>query len=297
MLDREHPAGAPEAGLHLVDDEDDAVLVADPPDPREELPRRDDEAALPLHGLDHDGGDALGGDLCHEGPLERGEGLGGRGPAVVVGEGDAVHLGRERAEPRLVRVRLRRHGHREERAAVEGSLERDHRRAAGVRARELDRVLDRLRARVEERRLRRAPERRDLDQPLGQLDVDLVRDDREVGVGEARRLLLHRLDDSRMGVADVQAADAAGEVDEGVAVDVGDRRAPPLRDDDREVDGQRIRHDAVLAGEDLLGARTGDRRPELDRPRRRHRADSSEAGGALNTRIAGIQPTPKAPRV
>ena len=45
------------------------------------------------------------------------------------------------------------------------------------------------------------------------VDVDLVRDDREVGVEEARGLLLDGLDDVRMRVADVQAADAAGEVE------------------------------------------------------------------------------------
>ncbi len=49
---------------------------------------------------------------------------------------------------------------------------------------------------VEERGLRRAGERRDGDQPLGELDVDLVRDDREVGVREARELLLRGLDHS-----------------------------------------------------------------------------------------------------
>ena len=49
-------------------------------------------------------------------------------------------------------------------------------------ARELDRVLDRLGAGVEEGRLGGAGERRALEQPLGERDVDLVRDDREVGV-------------------------------------------------------------------------------------------------------------------
>ena len=122
-------------------------------------------------------------------------------------------------------MRLRRHRHREQRAAVEGALEGDHGRPLRVRAGELDRVLDRLGAGVEERRLGGAGDRRDRDQPLGELDVDLVRDDREVGVREARELLLRRLDDARVRVADVQAADAAGEVDERVAVDVGERRA------------------------------------------------------------------------
>ena len=106
---------------------------------------------------------------------------------------------------------------------MEAALERDHRGAAGEAARELDRVLDRLRAGVEERRLRRSGERQSLQQPLRQLDVRLVRDDREVGVGEAGELLLGRGDDLRMRVADVQAADAAREVDERVAVDVGEQ--------------------------------------------------------------------------
>ena len=97
---------------------------------------------------------------------------------------------------------------------MEPSFEADHRGPLRVAARELDRVLDGLGAGVEERRLGRAGERRDRGEPLGVLDVDLVRDDREVGVEEARGLLLHRRDDARMRMADIEAADAAGEVDE-----------------------------------------------------------------------------------
>jgi hypothetical protein len=108
---------------------------------------------------------------------------------------------------------------------VERALEGDHRRPLRVQPRELDGVLDRFGARVEERRLGRAAERRALDQPLGELDVGLVRDYGEVGVREARDLLRRGLDDPRMAVADVQTADAAGEVDEDVAVDVRDRCA------------------------------------------------------------------------
>ena len=64
--------------------------------------------------------------------------------------------------------------------------------------------------------------------------VDLVRDDREVGVREALELLLGGLDDVRMRMADVQAADAAREIDERVAVDVGQRGAARLGGGDRE---------------------------------------------------------------
>ena len=63
VLDREELARAAEAGLHLVDDEHDPVLVADPAHALEELRRRDDEAALALDRLDHDRGDVLGRDL------------------------------------------------------------------------------------------------------------------------------------------------------------------------------------------------------------------------------------------
>ena len=108
---------------------------------------------------------------------------------------------------------------------MEAALERDHRGPLRVRARELDGVLDGLGAGVEERRLRGAGERRDREQPLGERHVDLVRDDREVGVEEARRLLLHRLDDARMRVADVQAADAAGEVEKVLPSTSVERRA------------------------------------------------------------------------
>src|ERR671937_411820 len=99
-------------------------------------------------------------------------------------------------------MRLGGEAEREQRAAVEAAFERDHGRPLGVRAGELDRVLDRLRARVEERRPLWPRDRRKGDQPLAELDVDLVRDDREVGVAEARELLLRRLDDARMRMPD-----------------------------------------------------------------------------------------------
>jgi hypothetical protein len=153
---------------------------------------------------------------------------------------------------------------------VEPALESDHGRPARVATRELDGVLDGLGARVEERGLRRSRERSDRGQPLGVLDVDLVRDDREVGVEEARGLLLHRRDDARVGVADGEAADAAREVDEAVAVDVGDGRAAPFRDHDREVEAERVGDHALFPLGDLAGARAGDLGTKLDRACDRH---------------------------
>ena len=70
VLDREEPAGPCEAALHLVADEDDAVLVADLAEPFDELARRGDEAALALDGLEDDRGDVLGGDERRERPAQ-----------------------------------------------------------------------------------------------------------------------------------------------------------------------------------------------------------------------------------
>ena len=166
---------------------------------------------------------------------------------------------------------------------MERAVERDHRGPPRVRARELDRVLDRLRPGVEERRLRRPRERREREQPLGELDVDLVGDDGEVGVGEAVELLLRRGDDLRVGVADVETADAAGEVDERVAVDVGDRRAPGLGGDDGKGERQRRSDAAVDPVDDLPRTRARDLRPEVDRPRRGHGLSVQQPAGPLHT--------------
>ena len=260
LLDGEGRAGAAEAGLHLVGDEDDAVLVAEPSQALHELAGRDDEAALALDGLEDDRRHVLGRDARLEGVLER----------VEVGEGHPVGLRRERPEPRLVRMGLGGEAEREQRAAVEGALEGDHGGAPRVGARELDRVLDRLGARVEERGARLARDRRQREQPLGQADVVLVREDGEVGVREALDLIAHGLDHARVRMADVHAADAAREVDERVPVDVRQGGAAPRGDDERQVDRERLGDDPLLPGQNLGAARARDVGLELDCPCRSH---------------------------
>ena len=161
---------------------------------------------------------------------------------------------------------------------MEGALEADHRLPPGVGARELDGVLDRLGAGVEERGLGRARERRQGEQALGESRVHLVGHDGEVGMREALELLLRGSDDVRMGVADVQAADAAGEVDEHVVVDVGDRRSPRARRGDREGDRKRARDTHRQPIQDRLRARARNGGLQLDRLRRRHASEPSGSG-------------------
>ena len=189
----------PKPGLDLVGDEDDPVAIADAPQAVEELRRSDDEASLALNRLDDDRRDGLGRDRAvvnaRSSACER---VRGGDPAVGVRERHPVDLGRERAETGLVGMHLGGHGQREQRAAVERAVEDDDGRTPRVGAGELDRVLDRLGAGVEERRLQRAGDRDALREPLGERDVRLVRDDREVGVGEAIELLVRRRQDLGM---------------------------------------------------------------------------------------------------
>jgi hypothetical protein len=93
-----------------------------------------------------------------------------------------------------------------------------------------------------------------------------------------------------MRVADVEAADAAGEVDEGIAVDVGEGGAAALLDHYREKDGQRVGDDLRFPLQDLprSGSRNG--RFQLDCPRHRHAADDTRATGRMKSCIGPIQP-------
>ena len=228
--------------------------------------RSRDEAALAELGLEHDRRHVVGGNLgrhCRERRLRV-------GPAVRVRVRRPVDLRRERAEPGLVRVLARGHRQRQQRPAVERALERDHAWAPRVEPGELDGVLDRLRARVEEGRPGLALDGDEPPETLRELDVQLVRDNCEIDVNQALSLLLDRLDDTRMPVADVRDPDATDEVDERVAVDVGDRRAARLGGDDRDVHDERPRDRSGLAFEDLARTRPGNLRPELDHASRRH---------------------------
>ena len=113
--------------------------------------------------------------------------------AIAVGIRNPVELRRERPEALLVGHHLRGESHREIGAAVEAVLEAEDRLASGEAPRDFDRVLDRLRAAVDEERPFVVGAGGDPVDPLGQLDVGLVGGDGEADVGEAVELLAHRL--------------------------------------------------------------------------------------------------------
>ena len=151
----EQLAGAAHAGLHLVEDQQQAVLVAELAQRAEERRRDDAHAALALDRLDQDGG-GLGPDRA----LDRFE----------IAERHLVEAVDRRAEAFEIFL-LAGGGERRQRAAVEGALEGDDAVALGlaarrlVFARHLDRAFHRLGAGIGEEHVvgeaRRA-------QPLGQ---------------------------------------------------------------------------------------------------------------------------------
>ena len=144
--------GAPEAGLHLVADEQRAVLAAGRLGAGEIAVGRQVDA-LALDRLDDEGGDVARARAPPAAPS--------RSP-----NGTALAAGQERPEA-LAEVLVAVERERAEREAVEGVLGEEDPRSPGRRARELDRALDRLGAgvggapsrRSAPARARRAPRR------------------------------------------------------------------------------------------------------------------------------------------
>ena len=125
------------------------MRLADLLEPAREVLGHRDEAALTLHRLEHDARDVLGGDVLFEQVAQGCQGVVRPDTAVGVRRRRAVHLRGEGAEAVLVGDDFRRQGHGQVGAAVEGVVERDHRRPSGCDTRDLHCVLDRLGARVQ----------------------------------------------------------------------------------------------------------------------------------------------------
>src|SRR5581483_7044747 len=136
-----------------------------------------------------------------------------------------VDLAGEGAEAALVDD-LARHREREQRPPVEGVLEDDDATAPRRGACDLHRVLDPLRAGVEEdAALLLARARRQLGEPPADLDVRLVDAHHEALVQVAVELVADRGRDRAEAVARVLARDPAREVEVPAAVGVPDPSA------------------------------------------------------------------------
>ena len=97
------------------------------------------------------------------------------GAAVAVRVGHPHNLADHRRESPLIGIDLARERHRQQRAAVERVLEAQHGGPAGRMPRDLDGILDRFGAAVEEHRFLRERARCPARQAFSQRDVELVR--------------------------------------------------------------------------------------------------------------------------
>lgn len=266
VLDGEHLARAPEAGLHLVRDEQDVVVVADLAHPLEIPLRRGHVAALAQHGLDEDGRRVAGRGLALQQQLQLRHGV---HAAVLAAESAGLGVACDRAV-RAVRERHgedarhqgcvvlavdglgARHGHRAERAPVVAALHDDDVLLLGRVPRQLDRRLDGLGPGIPEEERVETRVRHQGEQVLDQFEVGPLECDVDLRVHHLGRLRLCRLRDRRVAVAQVRDPDAAREVQ---------HLAP-----------RRHRHVAARPGLDHLG------RESSDAPRDVPRAEFGELG-------------------
>ena len=209
VLESEEIAGAADAGLDLVGDEEDPVGIAKFPHRFDEALRRGDDSRFALDGLQDDRG-GVARVLLHQG-LECLD-------VAVREELDASRHGFERrALVRLARQRERAHG-----AAVETAFSCEDAAAAG-QACELECGLVGLGAGVAEKHPRGVVADPGT-QRLGDLHHRLGAE--EVGhVAKRRHLRAHRLDDGRVRVAERVDGNAGEHVDVGIALRVRDRGA------------------------------------------------------------------------
>ena len=239
MVAREPLAGAREAALNLVGDEDHTVLLGPLGERRQEALGRDDESALALDWFDEQRGDVV---HAHLG-LNHRDGSASRfgateSVAVRVAHRYAIDLGRERSKAILVGHVLRRESHREVGASVVGVVKDDDGLATRGESGDLHRVFNGFGARVEQGRGLGVVTGGETGQLFADLDVLLVRVDHEAGVGERRHLGRDGFDDLGHGVAHGCHRDARAEVQDVVAINVHEDGPGGAVDVNREALGQ-----------------------------------------------------------
>src|SRR5260370_39308903 len=146
MFGGESYAGAGEAGLPFVGDEENAVFAADILQQLEVVARRNDKAAFPKNGLGDHRGDGFRSNGTLKGVFQvmrksfRGGSL---FAAVRIGERNTVDVAGKGLEAGLIGMRLAGQRHSEKRATMEGVLETNNGRPLFGGTRDLDGVFDR----------------------------------------------------------------------------------------------------------------------------------------------------------
>ncbi len=203
-LMREESAGAADARLHLVEDQQQALVVAKRPQGLEPFARHDPDATFALDGFDHHGA-GLRADRGFE-----------RRPVVERHLIETIHLGAEAVDVLLLSTRR----DRGQGAAVERAFERHDAETLRVAARRLvlaghlDGGLVGFGTRIgEEDELREGGLDEAIGQPFAARDLVEVR-----RVPELAALLAQRLDEVRMRIAERRDRDATAEIEVTIAV-------------------------------------------------------------------------------
>ncbi len=123
--------------------------------------------------------------------------------------------------------------HAQHGAAVKAIFHRENRGTAGKGARDLHRVLHRLRTAVHKESLLGKAARRELVELFRQRNIALVAGHLEAEMEKGVQLRAQRAQHPRIAMANVGAADAAAQVDEAVAVDIFEDRALGVTDKQR----------------------------------------------------------------
>src|SRR6266850_61904 len=218
-------AGTSEPRLHFISDEQNAVLAADILKQLEVVARGNDEAAFAENGLGDNSGDGFRSDRALEGVFQmmRESPRGGALFATVrISEGNAVDIAGEGLEAGFVRMRFAGERHGKQRAAMEGVFETDYGRTLGVGAGDLDGVFDGFGAGVEEDGFFRKISGGQRVQFFRHGNIALVGSDGEAEMQVPLELLADRGEHPGRAMADVEAADAASEIEVAIAVDIID---------------------------------------------------------------------------
>ena len=232
MFTGEHCARSPRPALNFISDHDNIVRSADVTNLLQELRRCGNESALALHRLNHNRGNCARINLCDKrvfqlphAPLNVLLLSRSRRTAIHVRERQAVDFRRKRTKPLLKQRVLAGHGHGHVGAPVIRALEHDDCLASGIGTGDLHCCLDCLRAAVEQCRFLLKVARCDRVEQLCQVNQRLVAGHNCAHVNQFCCLCLYCGDHFRVVVTDCQHPNAPGEVEQGVAVNVGDCRA------------------------------------------------------------------------
>ena len=235
-----HCACARKSSLHFIGNHQNAVLAANLRERRKKLWRRRDESTLAKYGLDDHRGNRLGSNHALECVFDMLRAkhfarwiLQRIGAAIAIGVRNPIDLGGERLEASLVGMRLARHGHRHVSTPVKCVFEGNDRGSPSVRARDLHGVFRRFGASGHKQSFLRTLPRHDCIQLLANCDVAFIRQHVEAGMQELVKLTAHSINDGGSAVPGVKAANAAGEVDQAIAVHVFDDGTFRLRNKDR----------------------------------------------------------------